>query len=218
MVDPIDNEIVAGLDREQALRFFRRERTRGFRDLGKQLFRSQRILLPDGASIGNGYDAATRGAPVTVQTRIRVTDTSPSGLIVGIGGAGHGLFVWVDGGVVGAAAGNLTTDSDAGTRAEAPFEAVAGNVLDVVVACVPGTGVLAIWLDGVLMDRAQSVDPAIESSLWADDTDAGVFGAEYSDGTPDVVGSIAAPADFEVVQPLSVFLRQAPRHLITARV
>lgn len=201
--------------RQQAVRYHARSRTRGFRDVRHGLSRNRLISLATTAP-GNYFSpAALRQAPITLHTRVKITGVTPTGALFHFGTAAHGIACWIDGGSLFAIAGSVAAPAADGVLAEATFEPVVGNVFDVDVACNPGTGVLGVFLDGVLV-REQSADPSLLLSAWAAAGGVGEWNRALS-AAPAMVTEAGAPTQFSLVLPLSLYHRQRPRHLITER-
>lgn len=204
----------------QTIEFHARERVRGFREIGRELHRSRRVPITETAP-GNYFVTADRVAPVTFRLRVKITDTTPVGALFHFGTAAHAIVAWVAAaGSVSAAAGNLNSGSlqDDAVKATATFSLVAGNELDIAVGCVPGGGILGLWVNGRLT-RAESVSAALLGGAWAASAGVGEFGIALS-APPTFVpaASRVAPDKFVIVEPLSVYQRQKPRELFVVRV
>lgn len=67
------------------------------------------------------------------------------------------------------------------------------------------------------MHRVQSADAGGFSSGQWGDLDEMKFGTDVASPPTLTAASFAAPVDFSVIAPLSIFLRQLPRHFIAKR-
>lgn len=204
---------------DQARLFHARERTRSFRDITKGMFR--KIAVPvDYLTFENPFAAGDEARPVTVHTRIRINGATPTGFLFGIGDGDRSFCCWLDGaGKIHAGAGDLGTSlptvSNDGAHVEQSVSGVDGNLLDVVVACSPGSGVIGMWIDGKL-SRAVSVSSRLRGGLWALDPTQ-IYVMNEMNSPPTMCSGIGVPSNFVAVAPVSFFTRQTPQHFLAKR-
>lgn len=201
----------AGTDLNQALRFHSRERRRSLAGI-PELFKTHFFGIPTATLAAASFP--TRDTLVTFQTSIRiVTGVTAAGLIFEIGDAATAIAAWVDTpGLLSFRAG----DALAADRGLATFNNGGAwpdtMELDLVFAVRPGDGRVRIWGNGEDIAR----DTAANGQLplgWAASSD-GAFAAAATGALPADVLETGAPVDFEVIQPLSVYIGQVPRHFI----
>jgi len=85
-----------------------------------------------------------------------------------------------------------------------------GDTLEIAWAVIPGASKVRLWVNGKIIDRDDA--GAFTTAVWAND-EAGSFAAAPLQtylGVP--VASRIAPSGFSVIEPLSIFTGQVPRH------
>ena len=193
-------------EREQAQRFHSRERRRSLAGV-LDLNRTHRFLgsgVMSVPSIATATVFPTRSRLITFKTAIAITGPSPAGLILELGGAG-GLAIWVTNTEISAVAGgDMLASFDNGATLPSGLE------LDLVVSVRPGQGLVRMWGNGREIARGSGTP-----GDWADAGDGG-FASAPNGAVPALVdaGSQQAPADFQVIEPLSVFQGQVPQHFV----
>lgn len=203
-------------DIQQAAYFHARERRRSLAGI-PELFRTHRF---QGVSVMAVANISTdvfpiRDSEVTFKTAIRIADntTGRAGLIFEFGATASGVAIWLEDQIIGFRAGGTGDDGVAGTfdnGAQWP----ATLELDIVAAIRPGLGLVALWANGQEIIKAQSVNSSFTSGEWAASS-AGSFAAAVQGTTPADVAETGAPTNFEVIEPMSVFLGSRPRQFIT---
>lgn len=183
----------SGTDRRQAAGYYRRERRRSRVDPTHGLFRTHRFTEAQGAISTGTVFPGTLLSPVTFRVSVNITSTSAQGSIFGFGDATRGVSISViDVGdaievVAGGAAGNGVTLTVPGAFGQL-------RSYEIVVAIIPGTGSVLLWVDGKLIGSEQSAN--------------GTFGGGW---TSAVNGGIGPLTGSSVVGELSVYVNQRPR-------
>lgn len=171
-------------DQQQAAFFHSRERRKSLAGVLK-LYRTARFFGPTMATTLPVGSLNSFNSPVTFQTAVRVTGPAPTGTIFEYGGLSLAV-----------ATSTITLTASGQT---ATFDNVApipdGIEIDLSFSIKPGDGKFRIWGNGNEIARLE-VPPFAN---WA--TDAGGTFAQ-------------SPSDYEVVEPLSVYLKQFPRHFV----
>jgi hypothetical protein len=176
------------------------------------LFRTHRIAIPAASIAATTFPART--SPVTFKTSIRITTgASAAGLIFEFGNATTAVAAWL------AAAGVLTLragDAGAADRTFSQFDNGGafedGQKLDLIFAVIPGDGRSRIWMNGLDVARDTATNGQLDNG-WAASS-AGAFAAAAVGALPADVTETGAPTDFDVIQPLSVYVGQVPRHFV----
>lgn len=202
--------------REQAVRFYNRERRRSLAGIPR-LFRTLQLRGATDIPVANIATATfpTRDSEITFKTAIRIADnTDPrTGLIFEFGSSAAGLAIWIENDAIGFRAGGTGDDGVAGT-----FDNVAQwpatLELEIVAAVRPGLGLVALWLNGEEVIKAQSVNETFTNGEWAASS-AGSFAAAAQGTIPADVVQSGAPTNFEVIEPMSVYVGQRPRQFLT---
>ena len=202
-------------EREQAGYFYARARTRSFRDVSRELFRTHDFGV-EAATVSTAavFPSAIRSAPVTFSTTIEITGAAAAGLICEFGDNTNGLKIQIAAGnTFGACAGNATAASVDGVDATQIIAGLGeiGSRHHIVVAVNPGNGKLRAWVNGVITLRAQAATPPLLGTQWSSDADGSVGAAQATSSTLRLAET-TAPTDFALVAPFRVFARQLPRH------
>ncbi len=152
-----------------------------------------------------------RDTAATFRTVIRITGGAPAGLIFELGDSVTAIAAWVDGSEISFRAGSLTT-----------FRAVATVVIGVALpdtrefvlefSALPGSGEVRMWDGGKELARDTAVSGQFPDG-WAASSD-GSFASAAVGPLPADVTQTGAPSQFEVIEPLSIFVGQAPRQFI----
>ena len=174
-------------DQQQAAFFHSRERRRSLAGV-PELYRSHRVggvgTMAD-VSFDSGAAFPDRARPITFQTAFEVTGAAPSANLFTFGTAS--VIVGLQ--TITATFGSLVATFDNG----ATFPV--GLQIDLVVAVNPGAGMVRMWGNGRELVRL---------------TDTPI--AEWGDGA---VGPFAVgPTDITVLEPLSAYDGQKPRHMV----
>lgn len=204
----IDRRARAGTDLNQASRFHRRERRRSLAG-HPELFQTHLYPIPTAAIDSDSFPE--RESPVTFVTTIRITGATPAGLIFEIGDATTAVAAYVDDDELVFRAGD-----SAGDAAEATYTYVGGLPvgleLDLEFSARPGDGRVRIWGEGRELARAEAANGSFPNG-WAAASD-GSFAAAVNGTTAADVMQQGAPSDFDVVEPLRVYVGQVPRHFV----
>lgn len=220
MVDAL-TPFESGTDRNQAVRFHSRERRRSLAGV-PELFRTHRIfggstMAVDAIPTSDIFPSPALSRPVTMKTAIRITENS--GTHVGIAfefGAGQvGIAVWLEDDKIGFHAGaREVTGEGANAIFDNGAELPVGAEIELVVACRPGDGRCRLWGNGRELARAVSTNATMLGG-WSG-TANGSFATQPKDTiiTDVPVGSRVAPDGFELIEPLSIYVGQVPRHFV----
>lgn len=208
--------LLSATEQQQAGLFYARERRRSLAGLPR-LSRTHRYPIPTATIPAAAWVADVRNAPVTFQTAIRITSgVSATGLVFEIGNATTAIALYLDttvGGSITLRAGGAAV----GSFAEAVFEDLLSPFpdtieFDIVASVRPGDGRARLWINGNEAARDTASGGAL-SAGWAAASD-GAFAAAATGALPGDVTQTGAPTGFEVIEPLSGYARQFPRHFV----
>ncbi len=154
-----------------------------------------------------------RNQPIMFQTRIKISAGVSQGLIFEFGSSTRGCAAWVEPNKIGIVSGN---GGVANERVSAVWDLGAAlatdRIFQLTFAINPGSGSARIWNFGIRQASGVSVDGDFGSGDWADTEDGSFASAVAGTVMADVpVGSRIAPSNFDVVQPLKIFVGQIPR-------
>lgn len=140
--------------RRKSLKFpaFRLSRTHMF-DIGE-------------TDIATGTAFPSRTKPITFSVRIKITSTTPAGVVFEFGSAATGVAMWI------AAADRklYAAVGDAGDANGVTLEGpvcVNGQELEIVLACIPANGKARLWVNGQLVAYGQATNHIFPNG-WAD--------------------------------------------------
>ena len=193
---------------EQAVYFHSRERRRSLAGV-PELFKDMLLPIPTTPFVINRYPDVDR--PGTLRTAIRVTGAAPTGLIFEIGNATTALAIWVDDSIIGCRMGD-TGDDAAIALFDNTISLPIGIELDIVVAVRPGDGRIRMWFNGTERARATAVNGALPNGVSANSN--GAFASAAIGPVPADVTQSGNPTNFDVIEPLSIYRGQVPRHFI----
>ncbi len=153
--------------------------------------------------------------PITFKTTIRILADGGGehrGLIFEFGDAAIGCALWVGDQTIGFHAGEDALVNGADAIYDRESEHPTGIIYNLVAAVKPGTGQVRIWANGLELARGVASSGGLGAGgQWAA-ASAGSF-ASAAQGTVvlDVpVVSRVAPAGFEVIEPLGVYVGSVP--------
>jgi len=207
-----------GTDLNQAVRFHARDRRRSLAGI-VDLFRTVRLF---GSSvmaltpIDTDAQFPDRAAPITFRTAVRITDNAGThaGLVFELGSATRGAALWIEDDKIGFHAGAAGTTNGATAEFDNAAELPPGLELELVAAIRPGDGLVRLWGNGLEIARGVASGGDF-SGDWADTEDGSFATAPVTGTVTDVpAGSRQAPDGFEVIEPLSVYVGQVPRHFV----
>lgn len=220
MADEQLQRVKALNEQEQVVYHLSRERTRGFRDVGSQLFRTRRYA-PDAGDLGNPFTAGQLARPVTIQVELELSSDTPNRAVWQFG-AGVQCFALAidDDNVLKLIAGNTTAPSqDDAATIEVDVAGLSGRRMLVTACCVPGAGRLGLFIDGELIASAQSVDPTLLDGQWAGTGDVGAVGGGFVDLCATfAAGTAAATTGVALVSPVQIYEGVVPRQFGRQRV
>lgn len=195
---------------EQAVYFHSRERRRSLAGV-PELFRTLLLSdIPTTPVLATSFP--TRDVLVTLWTSIRITGAAPTGLIFELGDAATALAAWIDDTNVILRAGDAAADDRGIATFDNTVSLPIGLELDLVYAIRPGDGRVRIWGNGEEIARGVATNGQLPNG-WAASSN-GAFAAAAVGALPADVTQTGAPTNFEVIQPLSVFVGQVPRHFV----
>lgn len=198
----------------QAVRFHSRERRRSLAGV-PDMRRTHRVyggVAMAVSTVDTGAIFPDRSRLVTFHTAVRITGSNPIGLIFEFGSSTRGIALGIYQRFLSFGAGGTSTE-----QALASYNNItnfpAGLEMDIVAAVRPGDGLVRTWVNGLELKRGAAAAGNLGGD-WSD-SEAGSF-ASASSGT--VRGGFTAldqaPSDFEVIEPLSVYMGQVPRHFV----
>tara|TARA_R110000822_G_scaffold120633_1_gene254115 strand:- start:10611 stop:11255 length:645 start_codon:yes stop_codon:yes gene_type:complete len=214
MPDETLTPLQAGTDLNQALRFHARERRRSLAGV-PEMSRTHRIFgttVMEVATINTTSLFPARDTPITFKTAIRITAAVPTGLVFELGDSTTGCAIWIDatGDEIHFHAGAAGTVNGATAVFDNTIDLPDGLELELVAAVRPGDGRIRLWGNGQEIARAEASGGSFTDD-WAGVGD-GSFAAAVSGTT--IAAVTGAPANFEVIEPLSVYVGQVPRHFV----
>lgn len=208
----------AGTDLNQAVRFHSREQRRALRGI-PEMTRTHRFVGASMAVASIDTDAVfpERDRLVTFRTAIRITDNTGShkGLVFEFGSALRGAALWIEDERIGFHAGAAGAVDGADAIFDNSAELPVGLELDIVAAIRPGDGRVRLWGNGREIARGVASGGDFDGD-WAADEAGSFASAPATAVVTDVpAASRIAPDDgFEVIEPLSVYVGQVPRHFV----
>lgn len=211
----LDRDIAPLTPEQEAALYHSRERRRSLAGI-PELFRTHKFV--GSTSIGvkpidTDVVFPDREQLVTFKTAVRFTNrVTAVGVVFEFGSNTRGCAL-----VVGAPNMVLIGAGGAGTNQAAAIYGggfATGAVWELVAAVRPGDGRVRLWANGVEIARATASAGTMGTGGWADGTD-GAFAASAAGPLPALVNSANfAPFGFEVIEPLSVYMGQVPRHFV----
>lgn len=206
-------------EREHAIYFYSRERRLSLEGVPK-LFRTHRFFDEAGGQMALAPIPTTtvfpsRSAPVTFKTAVRIADNVDprAGLIFEFGGNLRMVALWLDNQTLGFRAGGSVAGEFSSVVYDNGEQWPAGLELDIVAGVRPNSGQIQVWLNGLSIIKSSAASGNFNGE-WAGTGD-GAFATAAQGALPSDVTQSGAPTNFEVVEPLSVYLRQFPRHMVT---
>lgn len=196
--------------------FAARERLRSHRST--DLFRTHRFTGASALAVATiDTDAVfpVRSAPVTFRTKIEITENAGvhAGLVFEFGDTDGGCALWIEDEKIGFHAGADGDDDGATAIYDRGEELPPGLVLELVAVANPGTGEVRLFGNGLELARATAEAGRFDPLEWSADGDGSFASAEAGTTVFDVpAGSVQAPDGFVVLEPLSVYVGQAPQH------
>lgn len=218
MVDLIGSGVP---DRLQSVLFHARERRRSLAGV-LELRRTHRIFNEAGGAMAvdtltTSQLFASRAGPITFQTAIRILDNGGEhrGLVFEIGGTANGIALWVGDQTIGFHAGPTGTTNGGTALFDNGAELPPGLELDLVVSTIPGTGKVRLWGNGRELARGQASGLIFNPMVWSGSGNGSFATVLKDNAVTDVpVESAIAPTGFEVIEPLSAYQKQVPRHFV----
>ncbi len=210
----------ANSNQGQALHLNSRERRlslSGFPEMTRtvQLFGNTVMEIAD---IDTGESFPTRTTPITFKTAVRILDNGGQhrGLVFEFGDAAIGTALWIGDETIGFHSGEDGTVNGATALFDFTAELTIGAVFELIVAVRPGDGRIRIWSHGNELARAAASSAGFGvAAAWAADSNGSFAAAAQGAVVPDVpAASQGAPAGFVVIEPLSVYVGQVPRHFV----
>lgn len=203
-----------GTDQIQAARFHSRTRRRSLAGV-LDLNRTHRIYggsSMEVASITTDDIFPDRSRPTTFQTAVRITGSGPVGLIFEFGSSARGCGLGIFQRFLSFTAGGTSTE-----QALASYNNVTnfpvGLEMDIVAAVRPGDGRVRTWVNGLELKRGTASSGDLGGD-WADTGDGSFAAIAQGTPPPSLAALNQAPVDFEVIEPLSVYVGQVPRHFV----
>ncbi len=180
-----------------------------------QIFGGTDMALAD---IDTGGIFPSRTTPITFRTAIEITDNAGvhKGLVFEFSGAAIGAALWIGDQTIGFHAGEDGTVNGATALFDNTAELPAGLLMDLVVAIRPGDGRVRMWGNGKELARAVASSNTFGAAkAWAEDSNGSFAATVQGTIIVDVPAvSQIAPNGFTVIEPLSVYVGQVPRHFV----
>lgn len=203
----------------QAVLFHARERRRSLAGI-VEMFRTHRIyggtaMAVANIDVANRFPVRTR--PTTFVTAIRITAGSVAGqhrgLIFEMGAATRGAALWIGDQTIGVHFGDAGTVNGVTALFDRGAEWPIGLEMELVAAIRPGTGRARLWANGREIARAQASAGTLNTLQWSSNGGGSFAAAKQVAVVSDVpAASDKAPDGFQVIEPLSVYIGQVPRH------
>lgn len=167
------------------------------------------------ASIDTGEIFPVRDRLITFLTAIRITDNAGEhrGIVFEFGDSTTATALWIGDETIGFHSGDAGTTDGATALFDNGAELPVGLELRLIAAVRPGDGRVRLYGNGREIARGEASGGS--ASPWAADS-AGAFAAAVQGTVVADVPAISqgAPAGFEVIEPLSVYQGQVPRHFV----
>ena len=213
-----------------AQKFHARERRKSLYDPSYELLRTHQFAY-NATGLVTGTVFPDRTKPITFAVTTKVTDASPTGIILEFGSAADGVAIWyaVSDGKIYAAAGNSadkapdtywvdgditfidgdTTwysggDEGLTLAGEAP---PLGQITRIVFSVIPGSGKGRLWVNGKLVAAGNTTG----MTAWADTGNGAIGAVEGTETTRVSAADRVTLANAAIISPANVFHNQRPR-------
>jgi len=203
---------------EQAIFFHSRERRRSLAGI-PEMNRTHRIYgdtVMEVADIATGTIFPVRTNLISFKTAIAITENAGQhrGLVFEFGDDAIGAALWVGDQTIGFHAGEDGTVNGATALFDNTIELPVGLELELIAAVRPGDGRVRVWANGDELTRSTaSSDGFGTAGAWTAASNGSFAAAAQGTVVPDVPAiSQGAPAGFAVIEPLSIYEGQVPRH------
>jgi len=202
-----------GTDLNQAVRFHSRERRRSLAGI-PELSRTHYIFGGTVMAVSAIPMAAfpSHASEITFKTAIRIIENAGvhRGLVFSFGTTIGAAALWIEDDKIGFRAGGGVAGFFAASIFDNGVELPPGLELELVVSASPGMDKTRLWGNGQELARATS---ASNMAFWAVAGDGSFADAPAAALPGDVPGtSQVAPDGFDVIEPLSAYVGQKPRH------
>ena len=194
---------------EQAAYFHSRERRRSLAGV-VEMFRTRFYAIPTTSVLATEFPS--RDVLFTFKTAIRITTGASTGLLFELGDATTAIAAWVTDTTINFRAGNAAADDRGIATFDNTVALPTDLELDLVFAVRPGDGRVRIWGNGNELARGVAANGQLPAG-WAASSN-GAFAAAAVGPLPADVTVTTAPANLEVIEPLSVYVGQVPRHFV----
>ncbi len=205
-----------GTEQNQAVRFYSRARRRSLAGLDR-MFRTHRFVGTTEIGvepIATSSVFSNLGGSITFKTSIRIDANAGvhTGIVFEFGAGSRGCGLFLEDDRITWRAGGLST-----IGATAIFlngaELPPGLELELVVAVNSGNGKVRMWGNGAELARDQAAAGALTVG-WTG-TGTGTFAKLPANVVSEIpVGARVAPDGFTVIEPLSAYVGQLPRHFV----
>jgi len=174
------------------------------------------------ASIATATQFPVLTTPITFKTAIEITAGTGvgldehRGLVFELGDATIGTALWVGDSTIGFHSGEDGVANGATALFDNTVELPVGLVLELVVSVRPGDGRVRMWANGNELARATASSNGFGAAgSWAAASNGSFASAVQGTIIVDVPAvSQGAPSGFAVIEPLSVYVGQVPRHFV----
>ncbi|MCK5612906.1 hypothetical protein KAR91_64125 [Candidatus Pacearchaeota archaeon] len=205
-------------EQEQAIFFHSRERRRSLAGI-PEMNRTHQLYgetVMEIADIATGDIFPVRTNLVSFKTAITITENAGQhrGLVFEFGDDAIGVALWVGDQTIGFHAGEDGVVNGATALFDNAAELPVGLELELIAAVRPGDGRVRVWANGNELARSTaSSDTFGVAGAWTAASNGSFAAAAQGTVVPDVPAiSQGAPAGFTVIEPLSVYEGQVPRH------
>jgi hypothetical protein len=197
--------------REQAASFHSRERRRSHLDPSFELHGTHVFTSADNPIDTDVVFPGTLLEPITFALELVRTDPASNGLLFEFGSSSRGIAAAIDGDDLIVGAGSSVADDGVTITA---VDALPREDLRhlVVVTAIPGTGLIAAWVDGQLVGRELAVAGNFNGG-WSDDGDGAIEDVAGTVISRIPVGQAVALTDAEVTRSVRAYFKQRPRQI-----
>lgn len=213
-----------GTDLQQAVFFHSRERRRSLAGI-PELHRTVQLYgetVMEIADIATGTQFPVRDTPITFKTAIEITAGTGAGLdehrglVFELGDNAIGTALWVGDSTIGFHSGEDGVVNGATALFDNTVELPEGLELELIVSVRPGDGRVRLWANGNELARSTASSNGFGvAGSWAAASNGSFAAAVQGTIVADVPAiSQVAPTGFAVIEPLSVYVGQVPRHFV----
>lgn len=191
----------------QALLFHSRQRRKSLAGVVQLRRDSQIFGATMDAAIPQALLSDSLASPITFQTAIRITGANPTGIVFHYGTSAGSITLWLNGSEINFRAGDTTPQV---ITFDNTVDLPVDLEMDLVASVIPGERRMRVWGNGTELVRKAPGATMPNIAVAAD----GDFARAVSGTAPGDVTQTGAPTNFDVIEPLSVYKRQFPQHMV----